>query len=114
MGLNIGIHVKKQDQGYMLDGFNPKGTIEEIEERFFSALNKKFPKGGFTHGWVLLKSNRYNNDLEYDFDLRIINHGSVLAENGHTFDNLYLAITEFIYNEFSHIEGIKLSTYFYN
>jgi len=108
MGLNIGIYVKKQDQGNMCNGCNPKGTIEEIEERFFSTLNKKFPKGGFSHGWVVLSNN------EYDFDLRIINHGDVLMKNGYTFIAVYLAITEFIYKEFSHVEGIKLSTYFIN
>lgn len=105
MGLNIGIYVKKQSEGYMQDGRNPKGTEKEIEERFFKFLNDKFPEGGFGHGWV----NAHGK--EYDFDIRIFSYGNEIREHGYNQNDFYLAIVEFIFNEFSHIEGIEMRTY---
>lgn len=104
MGLNIGIEVKKQTEGYGNDGFNPKGTIEEIEKRFFDYLYDKYPLGGFSHGWVSERGGKY------DFDLRMSKYGTIFKENYPEAD-IYLAITEFIYQEFSHIEGIDMRTY---
>jgi len=105
MGLNIGIIVKKQTEGYGCDGYNPKGTISEIEKTFFDFLNKKFPKGGFGDGWVMM------NEKEFDFDVRIFNYGNEIKNNGYELDDFYLAMTEFIYKNFSHLEGIQLRTY---
>lgn len=107
MGLNIGIRVKKQIEGYMCEGYNPKGTIDEIEERFFNFLYNKFPKGGFGKGWVSF--NEMKN--EYDFDVSILKYGDLLNKNGYNQKDIYLAITDFIYQNFSHIEGINMTTY---
>lgn len=105
MGLNIGIRVEKQEEGYMIDGRNPKGSIKNIEKRFFDFLHKKFPLGGFGGGWV----NLYKDG--YDFDVRMFSYASLFQDNGYTQDEMYLAIAEFIFKEFSHIAGIKMQTY---
>lgn len=106
MGLNIGITVKKQSEGYMQEGSNPKGTIKEIEDRFFEFLNKKFPLGGFGGGWVSFN----DKNGEYDFDVRMSSYSREFSEHYPDAD-MYLAITEFIYREFSHHEGVNLKTY---
>lgn len=108
MGLNIGIHVKKQSEGYGNEGCNPKGSQEEIEDRFFEFLNNRFPKGGFGGGWVHTPMEEKG---VYDFDVRVFRYGSELEANGYKVKDMYLAITEFIYENFSHLEGIKLETY---
>ena len=105
MGLNIGIEVKKQTEGYGYEGYNPKGTIKEIETRFFEFLNNKFPKGGFGEGWVNLDEDGY------DFDVRMFRYGSEFEESGHKMDDMWLAITEFVYDNFSHVSGIEMTTY---
>lgn len=102
MGLNIGIEVKKQVEGYGYTGYNPKGTRAEIEERFFAFLDKKFPDDdGFGRGWVMFKEK----EQKYDFDVR-------LAYDWNHYDctPMFLAIAEFIYNEFSY-DGLEMRTY---
>lgn len=64
MGLNIGIQVLQQSEGWGNFGSNPIGSIEEVEQSFFRFLNHKFPKGGFGHGWVHLSKN-YNGKPYY-------------------------------------------------
>lgn len=107
MGLNIGVEVKKQSEGWGEQGKNPQGTIQEIENRFFKFLRNKFPKGGFGGGWVSYSET----DKEYDFDVKMISYGTKFVENGYHQDRMYLAIVEFIFGEFSHLEGIELKTY---
>lgn len=105
MGLNIGIEVLAQTEGYGEYGHNPKGSPEEIERRFFEFLNNKFPLGGFCGGWV------HFDGKEYDFDVRMSHYSGDFISHGYRENDMYLAITEFIYQEFSHMEGIKLRTY---
>lgn len=105
MGLNIGIEVKVQADGYGNYGNNPLGTIEEIEQSFFRFLKHKFPLGGYGSGWVHLR-----NDW-YDFDVRMFDYGSEFEKRGYTMNQMWMAITEYIYSEFSHEHGIEMRTY---
>jgi len=107
MGLNIGIKVKEQDDTYGGEGSNPEGTIEEVEKRFYDFLNERFPKGGFGGGWV-----HYNTSTHvYDFDVRMFRYSLEFEDKGYELKDMWLAITEFIYGEFSHLEGIEMRTY---
>lgn len=106
MGLNIGIEVKKQNDSYGNDGRNPKVEIAKLEDEFFEFLHNKFPLGGFGKGWVSFNER----ENEYDFDVRMFSYSSEFNKNYPDTD-MFLAITEFIYKEFSHLEGIKLRTY---
>jgi hypothetical protein len=106
MGLNIGIKVKKQQDGWGSEGRNPKGSIDDIEKYFSDFLYKKFPLGGF--GNISVSYDKESE--EYCFDVRMFKYSSEFDEN-YPDANIYLAITEYIYHEFSHIEGIKLKTY---
>lgn len=114
MGLNIGIHVKRQREGYGEDGMNPKGTPDEIEADFFDFLDKKFPKGGYGGGWVDLKQGEsylFNGKPYYDFDVRMNGYGSNFQNNGYTMEQMWLAIAEYIFDHFSHMEGIEMQSY---
>lgn len=110
MGLNIGIEVSRQSEVYMCEGSNPRGTIEEIEQSFFRFLNHKFPLGGFGGGWVSLRKD-YKGIEKYDFDIRMFKYGSEFQENGYKMEQMWMAMTEYIYGEFSHMEGIEMRTY---
>lgn len=105
MGLNIGIEVRKQPEEYMSHGCNPKGDLLDVEEGFFAFLHTKFPDGGFGKGWVSLRRERDGAEW-YDFDVRLFGYGSQIDS-----DTMYLAITEYIYQHFSHVEGIEMRTY---
>lgn len=113
MGLNIGIRVKKQDDGWGNFGHNPLngiGSIEEVEKSFMRFLELKFPKGGFCGGWVSL--SKWSEDKEwYDFDVRMHKYGGEFKNNGYEMEQMWLAITEFIYSSFSHEHGIEMETY---
>lgn len=105
MGLNIGIEVRKQDEGYMQYGSNPKLEGDELEADFFAFLHTKFPDGGFGGGWVHL-TKRHKDEWWYDFDVRLFNYGEKVDSAA-----MYLAITEYIYKHFSHVDGIEMRTY---
>ena len=104
MGLNIGVEVRKQAEGYMCEGSNPRGSIEEIEKDFFAFLSNRFPEGGFGGGWVSLKPR--GKEEWYDFDVRLFGYGKKVDVSA-----MYLAITEYIFSHFSHVDGIEMRTY---
>lgn len=106
MGLNIGIEVKKQNDSWGCEGSNPHGTIEEIEERFFEFLHNKYPLGGFGRGWVSFDDKKQ----KYDFDVRMFKY-SLEFSNNYPDADMYLSIAEFIFKEFSHMEGVEMRTY---
>lgn len=105
MGLNIGVCVKKQAEGYMDHGRNPQMGLPELEEDFFRFLNERFPEGGFGPGGVSL-SRRHDGEEWFDFDVRPARYGSDCDV-----DALYLAIVEYVFGQFSHSEGIVMETY---
>ena len=104
MGLNIGIEVKHQREGYGEYGHNPKLDLKDLEQEFFAHLRKRFPKGGYGGGWVSV-----DEDV-YDFDVRMFQYGQVFEENGYAFDDMYSAIFDFVLKHFSDHE-IEARTY---
>lgn len=106
MGLNIGIRVLAQDEGFMSHGSNPKGTMEEVDSRFFDFLNAKFPQGGFGRGGVS-KSKRYDGKEWWDFDVRMASYSSEFGDK----NEMYVAIFEFIVGEFGVVDGLDTQAY---
>lgn len=112
MGLNIGAHVKAQSEGFMCEGRNPKGTPEEVEERFFAFLNEKFPEGGFGGGWVSF-GKRFDAEKDWwDFDVRMFSYGADFCRHYESITVMYLAIFEFVLGEFSYTDWIESETYY--
>ncbi len=115
MGLNIGIYVKAQPTGYGETGQNPQGTPQDVENQFFNFLGKRFPKGGFGGGWVSYSKGGsawpFDGEPYWQFSVRMFQYGSLFEENGYEMENMWLAITEFVYQNFSHHNGIVLETY---
>jgi len=107
MGLNIGIEVKKQSLGF--GGSDPNPSMVNLEDDFFEFLRSKFPKAKdcFGGGWVSL-----DNEGVYDFDVRMFGWGSDFRNNGYDLREMYLAITEFIYNKFHLYENLKMEVYY--
>ena len=95
MGLNIGVDVKRQEEGYMSSGCNPKGTIAEIEAEFDAFLREKFPEEAFNPS-VQLRDQEYTFDVYMDY-----------RDSSH----LYLAICEFVLDHFSVDYGIDMHVY---
>jgi hypothetical protein len=96
MGLNIGVKVKQQREGYMEEGSNPKGTLEEISERVRAFVESKVPNvstdpdypdiGAYTvhdvelrDGWYVFdcRPGRYGGRMPEGFDTHDITHALV-------------------------------------
>lgn len=99
MGLVIGVHVERQVEGFMCYGQNPQGTREEIEERYIVFLENMYPDAPFAPGVSV-------SDKDYRFDVQIDYNWTSEEQN-----RLYLAITEFVYSQFSHVDGIHMTTF---
>jgi hypothetical protein len=99
MGLVIGVHVKRQVEGFMCYGRNPSGTREEIEANFVAFLCERYADCPFSPGVSV-------SDQYYGFDVQIGYHWTTEEQN-----RLYLAITEFVYSQFSHVDGIHVTTF---
>ena len=99
MGLNIGVSVKKQEEGYMSYGSNPKGTREEVEDKFNTFLREKFPNDAF-NPTVSLSQEEYTLDVRLDYQW-----------NNYDSTPMYLAILEFVLAHFSVDYGIDLHVY---
>lgn len=114
MGLNIAIYVKKQREGYGEEGRNPKGDNKQIEADFFDYLHKRFPDGGFGGGWANESKGGsawpFDGAPYYEFNVRMFRYGDEFEKTGHTMTEMWLAITEYIYENFSHMEGIQMQT----
>lgn len=108
MSLIVGVRVRRQDEGHMGYGQNPKGSKEEITKRLWEHLEKALPRGGW--GGVGVSQPTARNDW-YDFDCQVFEYGGVLNLNGYTQHDLYLAMVGFILQEFSVIEGIEMKVY---
>lgn len=106
MGLNIGITVKKQEEGYYSEGSNPKGTHREIEERFRSHMLASVPALDGTTSLSITEAKD-----AYDFDVRPSHYGDAFGKAGGEWDEVYLAIFRFILDEFSGAYGIDMRTY---
>lgn len=104
MGLNIGIEVKRQRDGYGDYGRNPELGSKDLEQEFFAHLRERFPKGGFGGGWVNVGKE------VYDFDVRMFRWGSEFESSGYAITDMYSAIFEFVLKHFSYHE-IEARTY---
>ncbi len=104
MGLGIGITVKRQLEGQPFEGYNPKGTQEEIEQEVEQYLRKRFPnEKSLPFGFdVLIRKD------DYEFRASIPRHGSELQEKGYLVDDVYLGFTSYILDHFSSSEGINM------
>jgi hypothetical protein len=92
MGLNIGFRVKQQLEGYMREGSNPRGTLEEIGQQVRAFIEERVPGGGYTvHDPTL-------HDGWYGFDIRPSHYGSELKD-GDT-SPLYEALLIWIFHHF--------------
>lgn len=101
MGLNIGVKVKRQEEGFMSYGSNPKGTREEVQEGFDEFLRGKFSVDVFTPTVSLNE-----RDGVYDFDVRLD-----YAWNNYDSTPMYLAIMEYVLTHFSTNYGIDIQVY---
>ena len=108
MGLNIGIMVKKQREGYGCTGRNPNGTLQETILYLLEHLSGRFPLALDTFGCGV----ELGKDNRYDFDIRFAHYGASFLKQGYTFDAMYLALTEFVLDSFSANDGIEMSLYF--
>jgi|SRR5882672_12972376 len=99
MGLNIGVEVKQQKEGYMSSGHNPNGTIDEIATQFDTFLREKFPGAAFNPG-VRFRVDKYEFDVYMDY-----------AWNNYDSTPMYLAILEFVLSHFSVDYGVDLHVY---
>lgn len=97
MGLNIGVYVKRQLEGYMSAGTNPKGTVEEINADFDTFLRGKFPDEVFTPSVTLNEQ-----DEQYNFDVYMDYRDT---------DLLYMAILDYVLSHFSADYGIDIHVY---
>lgn len=106
MGLNIGIRVKRQEEGYMSYGYNPKGTREELEAELWEELAAKFPKATeqFSPSITI-------TDKMYDFDVRFVHYASGFIEAGYGEDDMYLALLAFALPRFGADYGIDIHVY---
>jgi hypothetical protein len=100
MGLNIGVNVKRQEEGFMSYGSNPKGTPQEIEREFDTFLRGKYPEARMTPSVCL------NADDTYDFDVRLD-----YAWNNYDSTPMYMAILEYVLKHFSAGYGIDMHIY---
>jgi hypothetical protein len=100
MGLNIGVQVKRQEEGFMSNGSNPKGTREEVEEQFDTFLREKFPEDAYNPSVCL------RTDGVYDFDVRLD-----YKWNNYDSTPMYMAILEFVLKHFSAGYGIDIHVY---
>lgn len=105
MSLCIGIHVRKQSEGWGEYGHNPHGNTEELQQSFARFMEHKFPNGGYGYTDVSLGKEDYN------FCVGMPSYGSKLKEAGYEMGQIWLAIVEYAFDEFSHLEGVKLETY---
>lgn len=105
MSLTIGIHVKKQADGWGNDGCNPTGTDEEISDRLREFLKERFPLGGYSY-----VSARLSND-DYGFDVGMPKYSSEFKGNGYELKQMYLALTDFALDNFSMVHGIEMRMY---
>ena len=105
MGLDLGIEVRVQDDGFMGMGRNPAGTLSEIEERVNLAVREAVP--GPVYVDVSINQPPYGHGVrgEYEFHMRPPNSVSV-----EQLDQAQHAILEWIWAEFGHSE-LELRTY---
>lgn len=103
MGLNIGVRVKRQPEGYMQYGRNPKGTLEEIGARLQAHLEEKMGGNGFGANAEL------RNDW-YTFDIRVSAYGQNLPHEKTSYD-LMRELVIWVWEQFSDEEGVEMKTY---
>lgn len=111
MGLNIGVRVKQQEEGFMRLGCNPKGTLEEISADVREYVESRVPnvstndseKVAYTVHDVELR------DGWYVFDVRVRNYGGHLP-NG-DIEPIFHALLTWASTQFSHEDGIEIRTY---
>ncbi len=110
MGLNVGIKVKQQSEGFMQLGCNPKGTLEEITDDVIRYVEDKVPnvsihdEGDFAYSV---------NDVRlyegwYDFDIRVRSYGGNMVDRS---TKLIQALCCYAVEHFSSDEGIEIRTY---
>lgn len=103
MGLNVGVRVKQQPEGYMQVGNNPKGTLEEIAQRLQDHLEAEMGGGGFNVHVDL-------RDGWYIFDARVFGYGRDMPEGKSSYD-LTGAVVLWAWGQFSDEEGVEMRTY---
>ena len=112
----IGIFVKKQspmmEQGYPIE------SIEKLRKQYWAFLEKKLPgmKDNYSANieyFEKAKSACGPDGYDFEFWVQPIGYGRYLRAAGYEDPQhlLYLAMAEFIFDKFSHIEGIEMKTY---
>lgn len=112
MGLNIGVRVRQQEEGYMRTGRNPKGTLEEISDEVRAFVEARVPNvSNLSPSEVAYTVHDVElRDGWYVFDIRPRNYGSHL-DQGWDIQPLYHALLVWISDHFDHEDGVEMHTY---
>lgn len=113
MGKIIGIVVKKQQgESYLHPGY-PRKPIDELAEQFRAFLQARFPLAQGDYGASVQKNIIHGDDYDMEFWIQPYKYGEYFDLRGYGDNNdvLYLAMVEFIFSKFSHIEGIEMKTF---
>lgn len=108
MGLNIGIKIKKQHDSYGNDGVNPRGSKTDIEESIDKLLAEKL---GDDYSEVCFPSvivPEKPGDW-YEIDIRLVSYGNKMKNHGS--GDIIKILTNWAIDNFGHLEGIELKTY---
>lgn len=113
MGTNIGIYVKRQEEGFMMYGSNPRGSLSEIGEsaRAFvgAQVPRSDPRGRPAYEVYDPEMREDQAAMWYRFDVRLFMHGEYLPDDGGAL--ILGALTAWACLHFSHEEGVEIRTY---
>ncbi len=108
MGLNVGIEVKQQEEGFMRLGSNPRGTLAEIGESARSFVKARVPAVDAEGCAAYEVYDPVLRDGWYRFDARCFGYGAHLPDDGVA--QIIAALAAWACYHFSHEEGVEIRT----
>lgn len=112
MGLDIGIWVKEQDEGYGSLGSNP-ASIEVCEKELAEFILDRFPDCGLGASvkkttWAFGRSPEHTT---WDLSIHVSSRGTALREHGFELRDVHLALYEFVLGHWSIAEYLETNAW---
>lgn len=102
----ISIYVKRQrGEPYIRDPF-PQKDLGPLGMEFNTFMETRFPLAASTYS-----CNIENHDKDWvEVWIQPILYGKLFEKKGYKYDELWMAMVEFIFSHWSHIESIEMRT----
>jgi hypothetical protein len=107
VGTNIGIYVKRQEEGFMMYGSNPRGSLSEIGESVRTFVSERVPKIDEKAAYSVFDPEI--REGWYRFDVRLFVRGEYLPDDGGAL--ILGALAAWACLHFNHEEGVEIRTY---